>query len=103
MTYTVFLRHVATGDIFELPFDSINYVEELNNGSTATFNLDWQTINDQVAVPYSTTPITLFTAVLSEIWVQDANGNKLWFGLVVDYKRTKDATGSNKLAIACAD
>ncbi|HWY79456.1 MAG TPA: hypothetical protein VNW29_03800 [Candidatus Sulfotelmatobacter sp.] len=103
MTFTVFLKHVATGDKYELPFEWVNYVEELNNGSSATFNLDFATINEQVAIPYGTNPKDLFTAVLSEIWVENDSGIKVWFGLVTEYTRTKDASGNNKLQIAAID
>ncbi len=103
MIYTVFLKHVASGDLFELPYKTVNYVEELNNGSQATFDFDFATIKEQVADVYSTNVKDLFTAVLSEMWVQDSAGNKVWFGVVADYQRTKDAVGNYTLKIACID
>ncbi len=103
MTYTVILKHVASGDIFELPYKLINYVEELNNGSQATFEFDYTTIKEQVCDPYTTNPKDLFTAVLSEITVKDSSNNILWLGVVSEYNRSKDASGNFTLSVAAVD
>ena len=103
MTYKVFLKHLITGDLFELPYTKLNWVEELNNGATATFDFDFATIRDQVAAPYGTNVFTLLTAVLSQIWVEDSAANKLWFGVISDYQRSKDAAGNYTLTIAACD
>lgn len=103
MTFKLFLKHVTSGDLFELSFKSVNYVEELNNGSQATFNLDFSTIKEQVADVYNTNVKDLFTAVLSEIWIEDANANKIWFGVVSEYNRSKDAAGNYTLQVAAVD
>ncbi len=103
MTYKVFLKHLTTGDLFELPYNSINWVEELNNGANATFNFDYSTIKEQVCAPYGTNVFDLFTAVFSQIWVEDSAGNKLWLGVCSDYQRTKDAAGNYSLQIAACD
>jgi hypothetical protein len=103
MNYTVFLKHVTSGDIYELPFKSINFIEELNNGSQATFNFDYPTIKDEVAKPYGTTVVDLFTSVFSELWVQNDSAVKVWYGVVSEYNRTKDAAGNYTLQIAGVD
>lgn len=103
MVYTVFLKHVASGDLFQLPLDTLNCVEELNKGSNCTFTFDYSLLHDQVALPYSTTVKTLFTSVFSEIWYQDSNANILWLGVVSDAQVTKDATGAYTLTVAAVD
>src|SRR5947207_2366214 len=103
MTFTVILKHITSGDIYELPFRSLNYIEELNNGSQATFQFDYQTIKDQVATPYGTTVADLFTGVLSEIWVQNDSGIKIWFGVVTEFNWSKDMAGNHTLQIAAVD
>jgi hypothetical protein len=100
MTFTVFLKHTTSGDIYELPF---NYIEELNNGAQATFNFDYYTIKEQVADKYGTTVVDLFTGVLSEIWVQNDSAVKIFLGVVSEYNRSKDAAGNYTLQIAAID
>jgi len=75
----------------------------LNNGSQATFEFDYTTIKEQVCGPYATNPKDLFTAVLSEISVKDANNNVLWLGIVSEYNRSKDASGNYSLQVAAID
>lgn len=103
MIYTVILKHVASGDIYELPYKTVSYVEELNNGSQATFEFDYSTIKEQVCDPYTTNPKDLFTAVLSEITVKDSNNNVLWLGVISEYNRSKDASGNYSLQVAAID
>jgi hypothetical protein len=103
MKFTVFLLQVASGNLFELSYKSLNYVEELNNGSQATFQFDYKTIKDDVATPYSTNVKDLFTAVFTEMWIQDESGTKIWYGVVSEYNRTKDTAGNYTLQIAAVD
>ena len=102
MIYSVFVKHIASGDLFELPFLSVNAVAELNNGATGTYQFDFMTIKEDVADKYGILVKDIFTSVLSEIWVQDEDGNILedTFGIIADYQRTKDADANFTLTIA---
>src|SRR4051794_4740923 len=91
----------GTGNLFELPFMSVNYVEELNAGSQATFNLDYSAMA-QLAAVYGTTVRDLFTATFREIWVE-LDGTKIWTGVASEYNRSKDAQGTYRLTLAAID
>src|ERR1700704_226281 len=91
----------GTGNLFELPFSSINYVEELNAGSQATFNLDYAAVSE-IAKIYGTTVRDLFTATFREIWIE-LDGTKIWTGVASEYNRSKDAQGTYRLALAAID
>ncbi len=97
----VFLLDVVTGDLFELPFSSIECIDELNNGKSATITLDYPAIQ-AVAKAYNTTVQDLFTATFREIWV-NANGTRIWYGVVSEYNRSKDASGQYQMSIAAID
>src|SRR5579872_3927781 len=103
MTYKLFIKHVATGDLFELPFDTLNVVEELNNGANATFTFDYTVLHDQVALPYNTTVKTLLTSVFTEIYFQDQNANVIWLGVITDVQITYDASQGYNLTVGAND
>ena len=64
----VYLLDVGTGDKFELPYSTIHYIEELNNGGSATFGFDYAAIIANVCKPYSLTIPQLFTGRFCEIY-----------------------------------
>lgn len=97
----VFIKDVGTGDIFEIPYVSIQTIEELNNGGSATFTLDYEDMKD-VAASYNLTVAQLFTSSFREITVQK-NGTVFWLGVISDYQRSKDATATYTLTIGAID
>lgn len=97
----VFVLDVGTGNLFELPYTSINYIEELNAGYSATFSLDYPSIQ-LVAKTYNTTVQDLFGATFREIYIT-MNGTKIWYGVISEYNRSKDATGQYQMSIAAID
>ncbi len=97
----VFVLDVGTGNLYEIPFSSINFIDELNNGKQATITLDYPSIQ-AIATAYKTTVQDLFTATFRELWVE-INGTKVWYGVVSEYNRSKDASGQYQMTIAGID
>jgi len=97
----VFVLNVATGDIVELPFESINHVEELNNGKNATIEFDYSAV-EVIADKYGTTVKDLFTATFREIQIY-VDGVKKWRVVIAEYNRSKDAEGKYTLTIGAVD
>ena len=95
------LLDVGTGNLFELPYNSISFIEELNNGSDATFNFDYTTINE-LAVKYNTNIKDLFCASFREIWIE-LDGTKIWYGVVSEYSRSKGVESNYTLQIGAID
>lgn len=103
----VFVSDIATGDLFELPFTALHYIEELNNGSQATFTLDYPSIQ-LVAKNYNTTVQDLFSATLREIYINmtpigSSTPIKIWYGVISEYNRGKDAAGGYTMSVAAID
>lgn len=97
----VFIIDVVTGNLFEVPYESINFIDELNNGKQATITLDYPSVKE-MAKAYQTTVQDLFTATFREIYIT-MNGAKIWYGVISEYNRNKDATGQYGMSIAAID
>ena len=102
----LYLKDLSTGNLFELPYESIQYIKELNVGYSMTCNLDYNAIKELTKY-YGTTPQDLFTATLREIWVEitmpGSTATKMWIGVVSEYNRSKDASSGYALTIAAID
>lgn len=98
---TVYIVNPTTGDQIELPYEGIQYIEELNNGGQATINFDFLAVKE-IAEKYNTNVVDLFTATLREIWIEK-DGIKVWVGVVSEYDRSRDANGLYTLTIAAID
>ncbi len=97
----VLIKNTLTGDIYEVPFTSINYVEELNNGRSGTIDFDYMAIK-AIASIYKKTVTDLFTAVLTEISIL-LDGTIIFVGVVSEYRRSLDASGNYSLTVAVVD
>jgi len=97
----VYITDVGTGDFFEMPYSSLTYIEELNNGGSITINLDFVAVK-AIADKYNTTVADLFTATFREIKVT-LNDTIIWLGVVSEYNRAKGADGSFTLTVAGVD
>ena len=97
----VFLKNITTGDLFEIPFSSLNYIEELDMGQNATFTLDYIGVK-AVADKYGTTVQDLFTATFREIYIT-MDDDIIWLGVVSEYNRSKSADGTFMLTVAAID
>lgn len=97
----VFVLDVGTGDLFEIPYITIQTIEELNNGGSASFTIDYAAVKD-VSTAYGTTVSSLFTATFREIYVT-SNGTMFWRGVISDYQRSKDVNANYTLTVAAVD
>ena len=68
-TYQVFVRNIDTNDLFEIPFISLGFTEELNKGRDARISLDFKAAK-AIADAYNTDILFLFTSGLREIWIR---------------------------------
>ncbi len=102
LIYSVFIVNPTTGDQYELPFESINYIEELNNGGQATLSFDYASIKE-VADKYSATIIDIFTATFRELKIYRSDGITLWRGIISEYNRTKNTFGKGAITVAAVD
>src|SRR5690242_14321816 len=102
----VFILDVGTGNLYEIPFSSLNFIDELNNGKSATINLDYPAVKDQ-ADRYGVALSDLFTATFREMWIQitpqGGSATKVWYGVVSEYNRSKDASAQYQMSIAGID
>lgn len=94
----VYVKNPTTEDIFELPYLSISFTEELNVGKDAKFSFDYDAVNE-IAQKYGTTASFLFTSGIREIYIEK-NGVKIYLGVISDYTLGKDIQGDMKLDIA---
>src|SRR5258708_17971208 len=97
----IFIVDIGTGSKLEIPYETINYIKELNNGSTARIDFDFNAVK-AICVTYNTTAQDLFTSSLREVQIF-VEGTLIWLGVVSEYQRTKDATGTYTASIAAVD
>lgn len=98
----ILIINPSTGDTVELPYMSVSYIEELNNGYSATLNFDYIAVKE-ICDKYSLTPVQLFTSSFREVKVIRSDGSLLWRGVISDYTRSVDAYGKYSLTVACVD
>lgn len=92
------IKDVSTGNIFDVPFNSITIVEELNVGKEARLVLEFRAA-EQVAERYGIDVPFLFTGGLREVSVEK-DGVKIYLGVLTDFNLQKDNKGTLKLDIA---
>lgn len=100
-TVTLMLRDTVGGTVYELPFNTIQWINELNFGKQITLNLDYPSLK-ALATTYSTTVAQLFTATMREIQVY-VNGNLQWLGVVTEFDISRDASGGYQVTVAGVD
>lgn len=96
--YQVFIRNIDNNDIFELPFISLGFTEELNKGRDARVSMDFKAAK-AVADVYNTDVLFLFTSGLRELWIQK-NNIKVYIGVISDFSIVKDDKGFLRVDIA---
>ena len=92
------VKDVSTGNIFDLPFNSITIVEELNVGEEARLVLEFRAIK-QVAEMYGIDVPFLITGGLREVSIEK-DGTKIYLGVITDFNLQKDNRGTVKMDIA---
>lgn len=95
---TLIIKDVSTGNIFDLPFNSITVVEELNVGREARLVLEFRAAK-QIAETYGIDVPFLFTGGLREVSIEK-DGTKIYLGVITDFNLQKDNRGMLKMDIA---
>lgn len=95
---TLIVKDVSTGNLYDLPFNSITVAEELNVGSEARLVLEFRAAR-QIAEKYSIDVPFLFTGGLREISIEK-DGTKIYLGVITDFNLQKDNKGTLKMDIA---
>ncbi len=96
--YQVFVKDPSTSDLYELPYISASFNEELNVGKDAKFVFDFNSVKE-VASAYNKTVEFIFSGALREIYIQKGS-KKIYSGVVSDYDLSKNANGDLNLNIA---
>ncbi|MDO8656346.1 MAG: hypothetical protein Q7K45_03845 [Nanoarchaeota archaeon] len=96
--YQIFIRNIVTNDIFELPFISLAFTEELNKGRDARVSMDFRSAK-AIADVYNTDILFLFTSGLRELWIQK-HEVKVYIGVISDLAIQKDDKGFLRVDIA---
>jgi hypothetical protein len=96
--YSLFIKNTQSGDIYELPWNSLKYIEQLNTGKEATITCSYLNLKT-IANTYGLDPIFLLTAGLRELWIEKL-GQKMYYGVVSDVDLTKTNNGDLQCSIA---
>lgn len=98
MRYKVFVKNPTTNEIWEFPFSSIKYTEELNKDRDATFVFDPVSLQPTLEKTRQTLDFVL-SATKREIYVTK-DDTTIYYGLVTDQGDTKDQSGAYSVAVA---
>lgn len=96
--YSVYIKNPTTGDIWELPYKSVSFTEELNKGSDAQFSFDYTTLK-QLFATTNTTVLFALTGGFREIWIQK-DTTKIFYGVISDYSFGRDEDSSYSLDVS---
>lgn len=89
--YKLFVEDLDTEDIWELPFITCEFTDELNVGKNARFSMGFADVK-KIADAYSTTVVFLLTGGDRDIFVQK-NGQNVYLGVITDFQLGKDDKG----------
>lgn len=96
--YSLFVKNISNGDIYELPYSALSFTEELNSGKDAQINLDYKVV-DEIAKAYNTDLHFLLSGGQRELWIEK-NGTKIYFGVISDLGLNKDQDGGLSVVVA---
>lgn len=99
MKYRVFITDRSTSEIWELPFLSIRFTEELNKDKDADFSFDLEIIDtflDEVGITID----SITSAAIRHIYIEDEEENVVYYGVLSDQNESKDSKKSYKLTLA---
>ncbi len=83
MTYTCLVKNADGSLVWEIPYNSFSFTEELNRGETASFSFDVANIKP-ISDYYSITPEFIFSGSYREIELYDSANVKIFAGYVAE-------------------
>lgn len=99
MKYRVFIKDPSTSEIWELPFLSIRFTEELNKDKDADFAFDLEII-DNFLTEVGITIDSVTSSSIRHIYIEDEEETVVYYGVLSDQNESKDSAGSYKLNLA---
>jgi hypothetical protein len=88
MQYSVFIKDTINNVLWEIPYQSFSFTEEINRGKDARFTFEYEALRD-LTETYNTTYITVLGGGFREIWVEK-NGAKIYYGVITDIDEASD-------------
>lgn len=98
--YQLYIRY-SDGTLFEIPYVSVSFTEELNKGKDARISFDYESLK-AIADTYSTTVEFLLAGGYREIYVEKES-TKIYYGVITDYNIAKNDNGILAVDIASVD
>ncbi len=86
--YQVFVKDTDNNIIWELPYQSFSFTDEINKGKDARFNFSYEDLT-AIATTYNTTYITILGGGFREIWI-NKNNAKIYYGVITDIDEASD-------------
>lgn len=96
--FQVIVKDTSSSDQYDLPFLSLDFTDELNNGKNANFSFDYAAV-EEIAQAYGKTALFVLSGGFREIWVEK-DGTKVYYGVISDYSVSKDSQGVLKITVA---
>lgn len=96
--FSLFIKNTQNSYIYEAPFASLSFTEELNKGSDFQASFNYSQL-DEIAKRYGTDCLFLLTGGFREIWL-NKDTNKLFYGAITDFDMNK--TSDSELGINIA-
>lgn len=86
--YQVFVKDIDNNLIWELPYLSWSFTDELNKGKDGQFSFDYEDLK-VLSDTYNTTYMTILGGGFREIWIEK-NSTKIYYGVITDIDEASD-------------
>jgi len=98
--YNLYLKY-QNGTIFELPFETISFTDELNKGKNASFTFDYLSLKD-IADKLNVTVNFLITGGYREIYLEK-DETKVYNGVITDYSLSRNSDNGHSIQVSSVD
>ncbi len=86
--YQVFIKDTDNNVLWEIPYLSWAFTDELNTGKDAHFSLSYDDLT-ALATAYNTTYMTILGGGFREIWINKGT-SKIYYGVITDISEASD-------------
>lgn len=94
----LFVKDLVNSYIYELPYVSISFNEEVSVGKDAQIILDLNSVNE-ISEEYHTNTLFLLTSSTREIWIQK-DDSKIYYGIISDFGISKSEQGQYQITLS---
>jgi hypothetical protein len=95
--YKVFVKKTSTGEVWELFPLSYSFTDELNDESTASFDVSFEDFK-RVTDKMSETVVGVFSDSFREIWIERDN-TKIFWGVISEFSIDPSEKGDRKVSL----